>query len=123
MHHNEAYFKDPFEFKLERWLEDETSRDAFTIAHSAFTPFGVGCTSFAGKYIAYQEMAIVLARMISLYDLRLEPGISLGAGSEGLGKGKERKNEFQTDEKFVSSHDGPMVQFRKNTSTENKCYI
>jgi hypothetical protein len=59
----------------------------------------------------------VLARMIWAYDLRLQPGTSLGSGSEALGKGRWRKNEFQTYEKCISSHDEPMVQFRKRAST------
>jgi hypothetical protein len=58
-------------------------------------------------------MAIVLARMIWLYDMRVQPGTAVGEGCMELGKGRQRRNEFQTYEKFVSSHDGPVVQFRK----------
>jgi cytochrome P450 len=61
LHHNEAYFYDPFEFKPERWLENETTSEALALSHSVFTPFGFGRTSCVGKYLAYQEMGIVLA--------------------------------------------------------------
>jgi cytochrome P450 len=111
IHHNHIYFPEPFEFEPERWLAD-----GLALAYSAFTPFGVGRTSCVGKYLAYQEMAIVLARMVWLYDMRVQPGTTVGEGYKGLGKGRQRKNEFQTYEKFVSSHDGPIVQFRKSNS-------
>jgi cytochrome P450 len=120
IHHNENYFPDAFQFKPERWLEDglssrehsKTDRSNVSIARSAFASFGVGRTSCVGKYLAYQEMAVVLGRLLWSYDVRLEPGTYLGEGSDELGKGRQRKKEFQTYEKFVSSHDGPMVQFK-----------
>jgi cytochrome P450 len=120
IHHNESYFPDAFLFKPERWLEDrlssrekpKTDRSSISRARSAFASFGVGRTSCVGKYLAYQEIAVVLGRMLWLYDMQLEPGTSLGEGSDALGKGRQRKNEFQTYEKFVSSHIGPMVQFK-----------
>lgn len=111
IHHNHIYFPEPFDFKPERWLANDLAP-----AYSAFTPFGVGRTSCVGKYLAYQEMAIVLARMVWVYDMRVQPGTRVGEGYKELGKGRQRKNEFQTYEKFVSSHDGPIVQFRKSNS-------
>lgn len=65
-----------------------------------------------GQYLAYQEIGIILARMIWLYEMRLKPGSSLGEGSEGLGWGRGRKGEFQLYDKFTSSHEGPLVEFR-----------
>jgi len=62
-----------------------------------------------GKYLACQEMAVVLARMVWVYDMLVQPGTRVGEGYKELGKGRQRKNEFQTYEKFVSSHDGPIV--------------
>jgi cytochrome P450 len=114
MHHNDDYFPNPFTFMPERWLEDDSKseKSSASLARSAFTTFGVGRTSCVGKYLAYQEMAIVLARMICLYDMRLEPGTRFGEGHPTLGTGRERWNEFQTYEKFVSDHDGPLVQFK-----------
>lgn len=54
----------------------------------------------------------MLGRMTWLYDMRLGPATMLGEGGDALGDGRERKNEFQTYEKFVSNHGGAMVQFR-----------
>lgn len=54
----------------------------------------------------------MLARLVWLYEMRLEPGAKLGEGSRGLGKGREIKKEFQTCDNFVAVYKGPMVQFR-----------
>ena len=113
VHHHEAYYPEPFEFKPERWLSETGSAErSITLARSAFCPFGIGRTACVGKYLAYQEMAIMLARLLWLYDLRLQPGTTLGEGHPSLGKDRMRAKEFQLYDKFVSTHDGPMLEFR-----------
>ena len=79
----------------------------------AFTAFGVGRTSCFGKYLAYQEISLVVAQTIWLFDMRTEPESNLGEGSEKLGARRERPKEFQTWGRFVSMHDGPMLQFKR----------
>ena len=114
IHHEESYFPDPFTFKPQRWLlEMDNSEAAIALARSAFCPFGVGRTSCVGKHLAYQEMAIMIARMVWLYDMRLQPESTLGEGRLGLGYGRGRKEEFQLYDKFISTHDGPLVEFRR----------
>ena len=54
----------------------------------------------------------MLARLLWLYDLRLQPGTMLGEGHPRLGKDRMRAKEFQLYDKFASTHDGPMLQFR-----------
>ena len=125
LHHHEAYFAKPFEFKPERWLSGDLNFPNTTgpgsveseraLAASAFTPFGFGRTSCIGKYLAYQEISLTLARMIWLYEMRIQPGSTLGEGNEKLGLGRQRKNEFQTLDRFVSMHDGPMVEFKRRS--------
>ena len=117
IHHNEAYFPDPYRFRPERWLlltEDSegVSAEQLILQQSAYAPFSVGRASCVGKNLAYQEITIVLARLIWLYEMRLEPGNKLGEGAKGLGSGREMKEEFQTYDNFVAAHDGPMVEFR-----------
>lgn len=128
IHHNEMYYPEPFLFKPERWIVDEpttsllgstrqqpeshVSEAAVARAQSAFCAFGVGRTSCVGKLLAYQEMSIILARIIWSYDLRLQAGSTAGEGHPSLGKHRERMNEFQTWDGFFSMHDGPMVEFR-----------
>lgn len=113
LHHQEAYYHEPFIFKPERWLVEEgTSQAEVALAQSAFCPFGVGRTSCAGKHLAYQEIAIVISRLVWLYDMRLKPGSTLGEGYVGLGKGRKRRDEFQVKDWFVATQEGPIVQFR-----------
>ena len=113
IHHNETYYPDPFAFKPERWIPDPTmSKESLEISQSAFCPFGVGRTSCVGKYLAYQEMGIMVARLVWQFDMRVQPDSTLGEGKPGLGWGRQRKNEFQLYDAFVSTHEGPLVEFR-----------
>lgn len=112
LHHNEDYYDRPFEFIPERWIAKESSEADVSLARSAFIPFGVGRASCVGKVLSYHEMTIMLARIVWLYDMRLLPGCSIGEGCEGLGEGRTRTCEFQTWDSFVSTHEGPMVQFK-----------
>jgi cytochrome P450 len=128
LHHDEHYFPEPFTFKPGRWLTKDSSNtidmgldmratddepDKPSVASSAFTAFGVGRTSCIGRYLAYQEISLVVARTLWLFDIRLAPGSTLGEGSEKLGAGRHRHKEFQTWDRFVSVHEGPLLQFRK----------
>jgi cytochrome P450 len=133
LHHDETYFADASVFRPERWLsnnshhsstdasaememffESGVSNDIGTAgtADAAFTAFGVGRTSCIGKYLAYQEISLVVARTLWLYDMRKEPGTALGEGHKGLGR-ERWTNEFQTLDRFVSVHEGPSLQFKR----------
>jgi len=63
-------------------------------------------------HLAYQTMSIILARMVFLFDMRLQPGSTVGEGNPSLGKDRGRKEEFQCWDKFVAIHEGPLVEFR-----------
>jgi cytochrome P450 len=133
LHHDEKYFPAPFTFKPSRWLSRDASNKPKTDldleprsepgdelssngAASAFTAFGVGRTSCIGRYLAYQEISLVVARTVWLFDMRLQPGSTLGEGRRTLGDGRHRKNEFQTWDRFVSTHEGPMIQFKRRVT-------
>ncbi|KAA8564223.1 hypothetical protein EYC84_011169 [Monilinia fructicola] len=131
LHHEEKYFDRPFLYEPERWLKDgvendgelEDATNSRAILQPSFIPFGFGRTSCIGKYLAYQEMKVVLARLIWTFDMKLSSsrkGGGLGEGGKGIGKGRERKEEFQTWDQFVSRHDGPMVEFRLRSEDEIK---
>ncbi|KAJ5645945.1 hypothetical protein N7490_002317 [Penicillium lividum] len=68
LHHTAEYWPEPYEFRPERWLDGTPTEQ-----RPAFTPFGAGRTGCVGKHLAYQEMGIILARLLWLYDMRLEP--------------------------------------------------
>ena len=123
IHHNERYYPQPFSFRPERWLasgasasEAGVSDAAISLAQPAFCAFGVGKTNCIGQALAYSEMSTILARIVWLYDLRLQPGSVLGEGRLGLGDGRSRKDEFQTWDGFFSTHDGPLVEFKPRLS-------
>ena len=117
LHHNELYYPDPFLFDPDRWIVKsrpgypEEGDAAVARAHSAFCAFSVGRAACVGKTLAYQEMSLILARTIWLFEIRLRGRV--GEGSATLGKSRERADEFQTWEGFASSHKGPMVEFKK----------
>jgi cytochrome P450 len=117
IHHNELYFPEPFQFRPTRWLlasdhEGGVTPQDVQLAHSAYAPFSVGRANCLGKNLAYQEMMTILAKLIFMYEMRIEPGSTVGEGSKALGEDRNRKGEFQTWDRFVSHHEGPMVQFR-----------
>ena len=114
LHHSEDEFSAPFEFQPERWLNKPSPHGQESLpstgtlqtqGHPAFTPFGVGRTSCIGKHLAYQEMSLVLARVVWLYDMRTAPSPSAAKRTVSSAK------QFPTLDRFVSAHDGPMVQF------------
>jgi cytochrome P450 len=49
VHHNEAYFSEPWTFRPERFIEDDGQ--ARSEAKAAFTPFSIGYRACAGKYL------------------------------------------------------------------------
>ncbi|KAL8715436.1 MAG: hypothetical protein Q9220_000770 [cf. Caloplaca sp. 1 TL-2023] len=119
LHHNSDYYDDPFSFRPDRWVVnhdpsiDGTSKASLALLESAFCPFSVGRAACVGKTFAYQEMSIVLARILWRYDIGLQGKV--GEGHEKLGLYRERIDEFQTWEGFVSTHDGPMVKFKRRS--------
>lgn len=125
IHHNAEYYPDPYQYRPERWLtenggaEDDTG-ERLSKAQSAFTAFGVGRTSCIGKHLAEQEMRLAISHVLWLYDMRLSDDSASGRherkGGSTVDKRSnsddERVDEFPTLDRFVSMHDGPMVQFR-----------
>ena len=117
LHHDERIFADPFLFKPERWMVDtdprhiKASEAEIALMNSAFCAFSVGRASCVGKILAYQEMSIILARILCIFYIRLRG--NEGEGHARLGEGRKRKDKYQTWEGFVSTHEGPMVEFRR----------
>lgn len=121
IHHNEAYFPEPFRFVPERWIAGSklgsgnmVGETDVTIAQSAFCPFSVGPRGCIGKGLAYVEMSITLARTLWLYDVRRAVGvIDTAEGREGAEWGRNRRDEMQLIDTFTSLKEGVMVDFKK----------
>ncbi|KEQ98176.1 hypothetical protein AUEXF2481DRAFT_72492 [Aureobasidium subglaciale EXF-2481] len=64
--HDEQYFKDPFTFNPERWL-DAVSEDV----KEASQPFSLGTRGCLGRNFAYVEMNLIMAKMYWKYDMIL----------------------------------------------------
>ncbi|AEO58519.1 cytochrome P450-like protein [Thermothelomyces thermophilus ATCC 42464] len=122
IHHNPAYYPDPFAYRPERWIVGSEKGDGVDVsdeaqvalAQSAFCPFSIGPRGCIGKGLAYVEMTLTLARVLFLYDLRKAVGVAdPGEGKPGAGYGRDRVGEFQLVDTFTSLKDGPMVEFRR----------
>lgn len=116
IHHNPAYYPDPFAFKPERWIVGSSpavTKEAVDLAQSAFCPFSIGPRGCIGKGLAYVEIMTSLARAVYLYEMRLAPGITAGEGNPSFEWGRQRKDEFQLRDSFTSMKDGPYVEFRE----------
>ncbi|KAH9885670.1 cytochrome P450 [Xylariomycetidae sp. FL2044] len=121
IHHNEAYFPDPFTFKPERWLSDSDSPPAdgqdddiaTTAMYRAFVPFSVGGRSCVGKAMAYLETSLVMAKTLWYFDFEKAPGElgEVGGGHSSLSGGRGRVDEFQMYDVITSRHEGPYLKF------------
>ncbi|KAL2130086.1 hypothetical protein VTI74DRAFT_6924 [Chaetomium olivicolor] len=122
IHHNPAYYPDPFAYKPERWIVADQEKNGgegvseteVSLAQSAFCPFSIGPRGCIGKGLAYVEMSLTLARVLFMYDVRKAVGVADPAeGKPGAEWGRERVGEFQLVDIFTSLKNGPMVEFRR----------
>lgn len=121
VHHNPAYYPEPFTFTPERWIPGSSpsvTKDAVVLAQSAFCPFSIGPRGCIGKGLAYVELMTGLARVVFMYEMRLASGIVVGEGSPDLEWGRQRREEYQLKDSFTSMKDGPFVEFRERTSAQ-----
>lgn len=118
IHHNEEYFPEPFAFKPERWLNEQATAEeakARQIMREAFSPFGVGSRSCAGKVMAFMELNLVLAKTLWYFDFERPQDAKLanvGGGVAGDNNGRGRVEEFQIYGQFIADHSGPYLNFK-----------
>ncbi|KAH7069582.1 cytochrome P450 [Paraphoma chrysanthemicola] len=105
VHHNEAYFPDPWTFSPERFLEDGDSYDATQMKDmkAAFSPFSIGYRSCAGKPLAYLESSVTVAKALWYFDMEM-------SGDEHGTKVFEMKDQQGSD------HSGPELKWRPRDS-------
>lgn len=110
--HNEKYFPEPFVFRPERHLKGEEGSEGNDMR--AFAPFAVGSRSCGGRAVAYLESSLAVAKILWYFDFERAPGDegALGEGGLGVGKGRERKNEFQVYDVVTAEHKGPNLVFK-----------
>lgn len=118
MHYSQDVYPEPFKFRPERWIVDETdetgtSADSVALAESGYCPFSIGPRGCPGKNLAYLEMSIIIAKMIYQFEIRLDPSNNLGGGSPDGREGRRNVEQYQLYDVFVAIRDGPMVQLKK----------
>ena len=114
--YNRDVYPEPLKFRPERWLVDEkegSTVESVALAESGACAFSTGSRGCPGKYLAWKEMSIVMAKLVYMFDMRQDPSNSLGGGSPRAGRGRENADLYQTYDVFVSLHDGPMIQFKR----------
>jgi cytochrome P450 len=112
--HDEESFRDPWIFRPERWIVDESngvSAEVVARTQAAFFPFSIGPVNCPGQKLARSILLITIARTVYRLDVTTAPGNTLGAGADHLGWGMRDKNVFQVKDAMFSLRDGPIVQF------------
>lgn len=107
IHHNAAYYPQPFEYRPERWLNGEcgNSTESVEEAHAAFCPFSIGTRSCVGKSMAMVELSLAVAFAMFSFDLKV-------ADERQTLKGFGHQGEFPTEDHITGSKYGPLIQWR-----------
>lgn len=122
IHHNPAYYADPFSFNPERWLgelngDNQDTAKRVKIARAAFCPFSIGPRGCAGKRLAYLEISLALATLLWTYDVRCASN-SEDANARRSYRSRHASLRARTDvyqlwDYFVADRIGPELEFRK----------
>jgi cytochrome P450 len=115
---NKDIYHEPFTFRPERWIvsDDEkvgSSAESVAAAQNAFCAFSTGSRGCVGKNLAWLEMRLVIAKALWHYEIKADPTNDLGGGDPNGRPGRQRTEEYQTYEIYVSDRKGPMVQLKK----------
>lgn len=117
LHHNPAYFRQPFKYSPERWIpRPDNPQEDVELAKRAFAPFLIGARMCAAKNMAVMELLLTLAHIVWAMDFKVadgSPGL-VGQGGLGMARGRQRDEQFQLYAHFVTvGKKGPFIQFRK----------
>ncbi|KAH7370158.1 cytochrome protein [Rhexocercosporidium sp. MPI-PUGE-AT-0058] len=102
IHHNPAYYPEPFAFRPDRWLGDNEKTQ---LAVSAFNPFSLGPRGCIGKGLALIELTLAMATLLVSYDIRMA-----GFGDE---EGFVEFPEFRCYDHVTAAKKGPVLNFRR----------
>lgn len=106
--YDESHWGDPYTFRPERWIIDNgNTAEEVTRLRTFFRPFSSGPGNCVGQNLAMLEMLTTIARTLWRLDVRLAPGSTLGDG-----KGPVWKGVFQVVDAYISTRDGPLLQFK-----------
>ncbi|TEY35475.1 hypothetical protein BOTCAL_0590g00080 [Botryotinia calthae] len=122
LHYHQETFKDPFVFRLERWVpNDELGISAENVAalQEPFKPFSIGPGQCPGKNIALLEMYVTLGRTIYGCDFRrpVDDISNRGSGRPEDIWGRRNKNQYQVVDAFLALRSGPVIQLRRRETS------
>ncbi|OHW97898.1 benzoate 4-monooxygenase cytochrome p450 [Colletotrichum incanum] len=109
LHHHDAYFDSPFQYKPERWVVGEggSTKESVDLARTAFYPFSSGPRSCVGKGFAYQEIMLTLAHILYKFDFS-----TCSKDQKSFGGSTGNTNEFQMWDHVTSAKVGPWLRFQ-----------
>lgn len=117
IHHNEAYYANPYTFIPERWIAgpEHSSEEDVEKAQRAWNPFSIGPRGCIGRGLALMEISLTIVRLVRSLEFRIAKGPlgRVGEGHQGANDGRDRVNEFQLEDHLTSRKNGPMLEFRK----------
>ncbi|KAI1123619.1 putative cytochrome P450 [Nemania abortiva] len=68
VNHDEQYWREPWRFAPERWLNDPAFKED---QRDAMQPFGTGPRDCVGRNLAYAEMRLILAKLVYNFDVSI----------------------------------------------------
>lgn len=108
IHHNPAYFPDPFTYTPERWLHD-SDEEALERALSAFNPFSIGARGCIGKSVAYMELRLAIAKLVWGFDVKALP--TEGKAELWREAFHPVVGGYRLMDHFTCKKEGPVVEF------------
>lgn len=71
LQHDDRCFKESHQFIPERWLDSDhaESRADLVVDKRGFVPFSVGPMNCAGKYFAYMEIKVLIAKILQRFEI------------------------------------------------------
>ena len=103
--YNSNVYPEPFKFRPERWIVDETgkegsSAESVRLAEDGFCAFSYGTRGCVWKNLAWLE-------------IQADPKSRLGGGDRHGKPGRQTEDQYQIYDIFVSGRKGPMLQMRR----------
>lgn len=107
IHHNPAYYPEPFTYNPDRWLKSEEKAAELETIRKAYAPFGMGPRSCVGKPLALMELMLTMAALLLQFDFRAS-----NRDEQAWADKKIVAEQFHLKDHVTGQKDGPMIEFR-----------